>query len=109
MAAFPTLMDSSCMTATERWRQATVKYAQELENAGDMCGAADQYEAALTINSPDNQNFDGAAEEARAACNGATANNPDQPTSETPTQSAETPTVTPEPTVAPTDAPTTNG
>lgn len=110
MAAFPNLMDSSCMTATERWRQATVKYANELANQGDMCGAADQYEAALTINSPDNQNFDGAAAEARAECEGNTNGGNEAPsvtpTNETPIQPAETPTFTLEPTLPPTETPT---
>ena len=88
-AAYPTLMDSSCMTATERWRQATIKYAQELADQGDMCRASDQYQAAFSVNSPDNQNYFPAATEAANQCQGSS--NPDvQPTVEAPT-----PTLTP--------------
>ncbi len=90
--AFPTLMDSSCATATERWRVATIKVAQELLDSGDVCGAADQFEAAFTVNSPDNGNYDGQAADARNECNG-NSNSAEVPTpaGETPITRAETP------------------
>jgi hypothetical protein len=104
--AFSTLMDSSCATATERWRQATIKVAQGLLDKGDVCGAADQFEAAFTVNSPDNANYDGTAATARDDCNGN--NNSSEPSpAETPVGGTETPVNTPEPTL--TETPTNAG
>ncbi len=57
MASYPSLADSSCMTSTERWREATIKYGEQLMASGDTCGAQDQYDAALALNSPRNEPY----------------------------------------------------
>ncbi len=40
----PNLMDSSCKTATERWRYAAIKYADRLWMSGDYCAASSMYD-----------------------------------------------------------------
>ena len=116
MAAFPNMMDASCTTATERWRQATIKYAEQLANEGDACGAAEQYNSAFTVNSPDNEAYFPAATEASDQCSGNSGGGEEPPTTtptgETLTPPVETPTFTPEPTLTtepPTSTPTPKG
>lgn len=50
LTGYPNMSDSSCLTATRRWYQATIKYAQQLQAAGDVCGAAKQYASAFALN-----------------------------------------------------------
>lgn len=47
----PNLRDSSNMTATERYRIATLKYADTLTANNEWCKAQEQYQAALTLGS----------------------------------------------------------
>jgi tetratricopeptide (TPR) repeat protein len=54
MANYPNLSDSSCTSATERFRQASLGYAQQLMNGGDYCGAEKQFEAIFAIDNPKN-------------------------------------------------------
>jgi tetratricopeptide (TPR) repeat protein len=109
MAAFPTLMDASCDNAAERWRQATIKVADQLAAAGDYCGAEEQYAAAFSVNSPDNKAVYPTATAVMDACNGGNNTSGGEatpeftPTGGTPTLGGETPTptLTPEPSLAP--------
>ena len=66
---YPNIMDASCETATERWRQATIKYAEQLMTAGDFCGAEDQFNAAFSINSHENEAFYPTATAVQPQCN----------------------------------------
>ncbi len=50
----PNLADSSCTSATERFRQAMLGYAQQLLDKGDYCGAEKQFKAIFAIDSPKN-------------------------------------------------------
>jgi tetratricopeptide (TPR) repeat protein len=70
MSALPNLSDSSCVSATERWRQASINYAQLLMAKGDFCGAAGQFEDAFTIDSSKNDPFISIAAEAQSNCSG---------------------------------------
>jgi tetratricopeptide (TPR) repeat protein len=45
----PNLRDGSNMTATERFRIATIKYADTLGENGDWCRAKEQYQAVLNL------------------------------------------------------------
>jgi tetratricopeptide (TPR) repeat protein len=51
----PNLMDSSCMTATERYRYATLKYIELVWSLGDYCTAQDLYDA-FFLNFPSERN-----------------------------------------------------
>jgi tetratricopeptide (TPR) repeat protein len=95
-SALPNLTDSSCKSATERWRDATVHYADQLMAAGKYCEAESQLNDAFSIASPNNAPYYPTATANSIQCNG----NPppaDTPAggSETPTTGAETPTPTP--------------
>ncbi len=98
-SAFPLLMDASCQKAEERWRQATVHYADQLADAGDFCAAAEQYEDAFTIASPANEAVYPRAADAADECS--SSNEPvapppvTTPIGETPTPDPNAPTVTP--------------
>ena len=70
MANYPNLSDSSCTSATERFRQATLGYAQQLLDKGDYCGAEKQFVALFAINSPKNASAFPTATEANQVCNG---------------------------------------
>jgi hypothetical protein len=70
MANLPQLADSTCISATERYRQASIGYAQQLMNKGDYCGAEGQFEEAFTINNPKNEQFYPTATEVQSICNG---------------------------------------
>jgi tetratricopeptide (TPR) repeat protein len=96
MASVPNLSDSSCMSATERWRQASLNYAKQLMDKGDYCAAEAQYLEAFTIDTPKNQPIYPTATQASNLCNGDSgAPPPEGPPNETPTTVAlptETPT-----------------
>ncbi len=70
MAALPQLADSSCTTATERWRQATLGYAQELVDKADYCGAEKQFITLFTLDSPKNVTVFPTATEIKNICSG---------------------------------------
>ena len=97
IAGYPSLMDSSCDTATERWRQATIGYADQLAAKGDFCGAEDQYNSAFTVNSPKNAAIFPTATAVQDQCNGGGGGGGDTPVIATATPGGETPTLTPEP------------
>jgi len=100
MTGYPNLMDSSCKTATERWRFATIKRAEQLLAAGDTCGAEEQFNLAFSINSTKNEEYYPTATEVSAQCDGDDGGPPPS-ASETPVPSP-TPTPTPTPTSTPT-------
>jgi tetratricopeptide (TPR) repeat protein len=70
MANYPNLADSSCTTASERFRQASLGYAQQLIDKGDYCGAENQLAAIFALNSPRNATAYPTGTEARNICNG---------------------------------------
>lgn len=45
----PNLRDSAGMTATERYRQALIRYGDQLAEANEFCLAQEQYEAAFNV------------------------------------------------------------
>lgn len=86
MALVPNLADSSCMTATERWRYATIKVAERLLAAGDVCGAEAQFTDAFSIGSQKNEAYYPTATQVSHECDGPDNNQP-APTAEgTPTE-----------------------
>lgn len=109
MAAYPDIRDSSCVSASDRWRQATIKYADQLAAKGDFCGAENQYIAAFTINSTDNKAVFPTATAVRDQCNGGSGGGggnstpTETPVGETPTLggATSTPGGAPTPTLAP--------
>ncbi len=87
--ALPNLRDASGMTATERFRIASIKYGDFLMTQNQYCDAQIQYQNALNL-------YNDAAVQASATTAGDyCANPPGQPTAELPTA---TPTVTTTPT-----------
>ena len=96
MASVPHLADSSCVTATERWRQASIKYAELLASQGDFCGANQQYKDAFSIDSPSNATAYPSATAVRDQCVGPQ-----------PTKAKKTKTPTPGAPKSPTQVPTT--
>jgi tetratricopeptide (TPR) repeat protein len=70
MANYPNLSDSSCTSATERFRQASLGYAQQLMDRGDYCGAEKQFEAIFAIDNPRNANSYPTGTLAVNVCNG---------------------------------------
>lgn len=102
MTGYPHMSDSSCLTATKRWYQATIKYAEQLMAAGDACGAAAQYASAfgLNLDDPLNLNAFPAATAVQNQCNPPSQSTPTETPTETPTGAptevpTETPTATP--------------
>jgi hypothetical protein len=73
MANYPNLSDSNCTSAIERWRQASIGFAQQLITKGDYCGAEQQFNEAFSINTPKNEQFYPTATEVQSICNGDTA------------------------------------
>jgi tetratricopeptide (TPR) repeat protein len=70
MANYPNLSDSSCTSASERFRQASIGYAQQLINAGDYCGAEKQFEAIFAVDNPRNATAYPTGTEVVNICNG---------------------------------------
>ena len=70
MLNYPNLSDSSCTTASERFRQASLGYAQQFLDKADYCDAEKQFEALFAIDSPKNAIAYPTATEARNICNG---------------------------------------
>ena len=107
MTGYPNMSDSSCMSATKRWYEATIKYAEQLLAAGDACGASKQYASAFTVNDPFNSTAYPTATAADDQCNGGSAPHPKGTPKNSPTQNDTTPGAPTEtPTAAPTEAPT---
>jgi hypothetical protein len=115
MNALPNLSDSSCVSATERWRQASINYGLQLLNSGDYCGAEAQFADAMSIQTSKNDPYVATATSVQGKCNGSNSSksnkNDRTPTpaateavTEVPTQEAPTEAPT-EPPVAPTDEP----
>ncbi|HBG74184.1 MAG: hypothetical protein A2X25_03930 [Chloroflexi bacterium GWB2_49_20] len=50
----PYMQDSSCMTSMQRYRIASIMYADSLAASGDVCGAREYYDAGLLISNQDN-------------------------------------------------------
>ncbi len=96
MAGYPDLMDSSCMTATERWRFATIKYAEQLLAAGDTCGAEEQFNLAFTVLSLKNEEFYPTATEVSILCDGGEGGGGEEPTPEGTLAETPTPFAAPE-------------
>jgi len=94
MTGYPHMSDSSCLTATKRWYQATIKYAGQLTAAGDACGAAAQYASAFALNLDDPLNLTAfpAATAVENQCNPPSQSSPTETPAGTPT---ETPTASP--------------
>ena len=91
MLGYPNMMDASCETATDRWREATIEYAKQLLLKEDYCGAQAQFDAAFTVYSVENEQYYPTATAAYLTCYPPTAT---LQATVTPTPS-ETPTVTP--------------
>jgi tetratricopeptide (TPR) repeat protein len=121
ITGYPNMSDSSCISASKRWAEATVHVADQLMASGDVCGAEKQYADAFSVNDPLNATSFPTATEAANQCNGSNpatgtptmAGTPSETLagtlSETPTNTpAEIPTETPIPglTKAPTETPT---
>ena len=105
MAQYPNLTDSSCLSATSRWVEATHMLAEQYYAAGEFCKAVDQYSAAFTVGDPLNNAVYPAATEAANKCSGgvtpfSSAEGTGTPTFTT-TPASETPTTA----VVPTDTP----
>jgi tetratricopeptide (TPR) repeat protein len=96
MAGFPIMSDSSCKNATRRWVEATINVADQLNAAGDPCGASEQYAIAFSVNDPYNSTAYPAATEVANQCTGGGEGGSGG--SETPTATG-TPTETPTPSV----------
>jgi tetratricopeptide (TPR) repeat protein len=101
MQGNPNLRDSSCMSAIERWRFATIERAKLLLSAGDTCGAEEQFNLAFTISSQKNEEYYPTATEVSNQCNGNDGGGEEPPATE------GTPTLTPTGTETPTDTPPT--
>jgi hypothetical protein len=87
------------MSATERWRFATIKYAEQLLANGDSCGAQEQLDLAFTIPSAKNEPFFPTATEIYNLCQGDQGdNNGDVATPEGTLTETPTPTLTETPT-----------
>ena len=92
-SAFPSMMDSSCLLASERYRHATIQYAEQLQNAGDYCNASTMYEEAFKTYNIDNEQYYPVATEVYYLCYGTPV-----PATATPTPTlpgGETPSATP--------------
>ena len=79
MAALPNLSDSSCITATERWRQAAINDALQLMQQGDYCGSDEQFKVAFASGNPKNATYFPTATAVRDVCAG-DVNAPSTPT-----------------------------
>jgi hypothetical protein len=104
MANMPYLSDSSCTSATERWRLASIDYANQLMNKGDYCAAEDQFQEAFTIDTPKNQDVYPIATEVSNLCNGGPGGQPPEGQS-TEAPPGETPTIVAPPTEPPATSP----
>ncbi len=91
----PNLMDASCMTAQERFRFATLRYAEQLLASGDYCGAEAQFNLAFAIPSNENAAAYPTATAVYFGCHGHPTSPPRH--TPTPTPTSEAPTAEPTP------------
>ncbi len=121
MAQYPNMTDSSCLSATSRWVEATHQLAAQYFAAGDYCKAEEQYASSFTVGDPLNNPVYPTATEAANKCDGGSSGGnpggtiggstetPDitpTPANETPTPSTGAPAVeTPTDTVSPSATP----
>lgn len=97
----PYLMDSSCYTSMQRYRYASIMYADSLLANDQFCDANRYYQSALLISNNDNGMVVPTADYAQTKCDQDGQSNNDQvPSIETPTPTLET-TITETPTDAP--------
>jgi tetratricopeptide (TPR) repeat protein len=101
MNAMPNLSDSSCVSARERWRLASISYAKYLMDKGDFCGAEDQLNEAFSIETSKNEPFYPTATEVYDECHGNDEAPPEDQPLATETPASETPT----PEISPTETP----
>jgi hypothetical protein len=106
MAAYPSMTDSSCLSATSRWVEATHKLADQYFAAGEYCKAEEQYAASFMVGDPLNNAVYPTATDVANKCNGG-GNGGNPGGSETPTFSPTptTETATPITEVPPSDTP----
>jgi tetratricopeptide (TPR) repeat protein len=102
MTGYPNLSDSSCMSATRRWVEATIKMAGQLQAAGDYCGAEEMYATAFVVNDSFNATAYPTATEVTNQCNGGGGGNN---SGGDPSLVIGTATETPTPTETPTETP----
>ena len=95
-ASVPNLADNTCTSATERWRQANISYANQLMSKGDFCAAERYFQDAFSIDSLKNTDAFPTATQASSECNG-DAGTPKPKKTKTP---ASTPAATEPPTQA---------
>jgi tetratricopeptide (TPR) repeat protein len=72
MEGYPEMTDSSCLSATKRWYQATINLGNQYLAAGEACEAEKQYAAAITVNDPFNTTAYPTATAINNKCNGTT-------------------------------------
>ncbi len=70
ITGYPNMSDSSCLSASRRWAEATIHVAEQLMASGDACGAEAQYADAFNVNDPQNAAAFPTATEAANQCNG---------------------------------------
>jgi hypothetical protein len=99
MSAVPNLSDSSCVSAVERWRQASISYAKQLMDKGKFCEAEDQLNDAFSITNAKNEPFFPTATYVYNECHGENEAPPSPP--------SDTGTPTPTGEMLPTETPTT--
>ncbi|MBM3153141.1 MAG: hypothetical protein FJZ96_13225 [Chloroflexi bacterium] len=100
-SAVPNLMDSTCLTAVERYRYSVMRYAEALAAGGDYCTAEGYYVIALGFSSTENEAAFPTATFVNDMCISGGELPP--PTGEAPPEA--TPTETPLPTETPTSTP----
>ena len=72
MTGYPNMSDSSCLSATRRWAEATIHVAEQLQTTGDNCGAEAQYADAFKVNAALNATAFPTATEIANRCRGGT-------------------------------------
>jgi tetratricopeptide (TPR) repeat protein len=105
VAAYPNMTDSSCISATNRWVLATLKWADQLASGGSFCDADNMYATAFMVNSSYNATAYPVATDVRNKCagdgGGGGGGDGSNGTSETPTSPSPT---SPAPEVTPTES-----
>jgi hypothetical protein len=64
------MMDSSCLSANDRYRIATLNLAQQKQNAGDYCAASALYEEGFMVYNIENEQYYPVATEVYILCYG---------------------------------------
>lgn len=89
MLSYPSLMDSTCKSAQERWRYATIERGKQYLANGDYCNAQVQFDLAFTVYHGDHELIFPTATDVYYLCYGY------PPTIAPATEISETPTPTP--------------